>query len=143
MLKPAITFFAGFGLVLIGSMQHDATVKAQMVFAGGAVMVASAVAGLAYLLSLAANQEASMAASPKYKVYSNKNEYVASCKYAEDAAAIVSMRGDGTTIRLGHSVVLWTEGQENLPAGESYDNVAEVCDAREDAHLAKYRSHWK
>lgn len=72
-----------------------------------------------------------MASSPYLKVY-NGNEYVACCKYAEDAAAIVASYGDGTTIRYGHPkrYIVWTEGAENQPAGESYDYVRQVVHAR-------------
>lgn len=72
-----------------------------------------------------------MAATPRYKVYNAENEYVASCKHPEDAAAIVALNGAGTTIRLGHTGFLWREGQESQPAGESYDYVAQTCYARE------------
>lgn len=81
-----------------------------------------------------------MAASPKYKVYSKHGEYLASCKYAEDAAAIVALNGEGSTIRLGHTIILWTEGKETCPAYESYDTVASVVDEREQAHWNKYRA---
>jgi len=69
-----------------------------------------------------------MAGSPLLKVYSATGEYVAACRYAEDAAAIVALRGEGTTIRLGHTKrqTVWTEGQEAQAAGESYDFVGEV-----------------
>ena len=82
-----------------------------------------------------------MASSPRYKVYVLRTvagdgsgaveEYVASCKYAEDAAALVAVLGEGATIRFGHGPVLWAEGREDQSAGESYDHVREVCDARE------------
>lgn len=67
-----------------------------------------------------------MAATPRYKVYTAGGEYVAACKYPEDAAAILAMRGDGATIRDGHakSDIVWTEGVDGQ-AGESYDQVAE------------------
>ena len=71
-----------------------------------------------------------MAASPQYKVYTPTKAYVAACKHAEDAAAIVALYGDGATIRAGHSIVLWTEGAEDAPAGDSYDHVAAVVHAR-------------
>lgn len=73
-----------------------------------------------------------MAASPKLKVYNASGEYVASCKYPSDAAALVSLYGDGATIRHGHrkTDAVWTEGAESQPAGESYDFVAETVHAR-------------
>jgi len=68
-----------------------------------------------------------MAASPDWKVYTDDGEYIASCKYPVDAAAIVNIHGDGTEVRLGHDIVCWVEGQEDQPAGNSYDNVSGTC----------------
>ena len=67
-----------------------------------------------------------MAASPPYKVFNPQGEYVASCKYGEDAAAVVSCYGDGAKIRHRDRMgrVLWHEGAESFPAAESYDMVA-------------------
>lgn len=78
-----------------------------------------------------------MAASPKYKVYAD-GEYVASVKYAEDAAAIVAFRGEGTTIRYSHGATLWTEGKESFSAAESYDRTAVVIWQREREMHQKY-----
>ena len=72
-----------------------------------------------------------MAASPKYKVYTADNEYIASVKYPDIAGALVSVLGEGSTIRIEHKRIVWTEGKEAQPAGESYDFVAEVVYARE------------
>jgi hypothetical protein len=73
-----------------------------------------------------------MNASPKLKIYSASGEYLASCKYGEDAAALVAVLGDGTTIRYGYSRqnIVWTEGKETQPAGESYDFVAKTISVR-------------
>ena len=74
-----------------------------------------------------------MAASPKYKVY-RYGKYIASCKYAEDAAALVAGHA-GAQIRAGHSGgskgALWTEGAEYFSAGDSFDGVAELVAMRE------------
>jgi hypothetical protein len=67
-----------------------------------------------------------MAAAPQFKVYAPGRGYVASCKYVEDAAAIVSLHGAGTTIRFAHRQILWHEGHEAFEASESYDRVAQV-----------------
>lgn len=72
-----------------------------------------------------------MAGSPRYKVYDANNLYQAACKELEAAAALVALYGTGSSIRLGHRAVLWTEGYEAQEAGESYDAVAELADARE------------
>jgi len=66
-----------------------------------------------------------MAASPRLKVYSADGQYLASFKYAEDAACLVAMRGNASTIREGHSTVVWLEGVDGI-AAESYDALAEV-----------------
>jgi hypothetical protein len=68
-----------------------------------------------------------------FHVHNPSGTHVASCEHAEDAAAIVNLYGDGATIRFmqgGHA--LWTEGKEDMPAGESYDFVTEVCEKRLD-----------
>jgi len=49
--------------------------------------------------------------------------------YAEEAACLVSMLGEGATITNGQKAV-WREGKEEQPAGESYDFVAETCAKR-------------
>ena len=73
-----------------------------------------------------------MAATPKYKIFTPDNEYVASCKYVEDAAALVAFRGHGSTIRTGHSKksIVYTNGEDG-EAGESYDVVADIVFNRE------------
>ena len=68
-----------------------------------------------------------MAASPEWKVYRNK-EYIGCCKYAEDAAALVSLGGG--IVKHGHSMVVWSEGQEQFSAGESYDGAARIMESR-------------
>ncbi len=71
-----------------------------------------------------------MAHSPNYKIYRQGGEYVASCKYAEDAAAIVSIWGEGAFVKFQHRVRVWTEGKEDFSAGESYDRAASVMRRR-------------
>lgn len=67
-----------------------------------------------------------MAASPRWKVYSKEGEYLASFKHPEDAAVLLEMRGYGTTLRDGHTKVIWTESPQT-ESGESYDRVAHVA----------------
>jgi hypothetical protein len=74
-----------------------------------------------------------MAGSPKYKVYSPSKEYIASCKHAEGAACLVGMYGDGSTVRLGHGPIIWSEGAEDFSGGNSYDGAAAVMHEREQA----------
>ncbi len=67
-----------------------------------------------------------MAAAPRFKVYDSHGEYQAACKEIEAAAALMSVYGDGSTIRVDHRLIVWREGYESQPAGESYDFVAET-----------------
>jgi len=69
--------------------------------------------------------------SPKYKVYDNDGQYVASCKHLEDAAILVGIGyPDRGTVRLGHGRTLWTNGVDGN-ASESYDGAAQVMADRE------------
>jgi len=68
---------------------------------------------------------------PAWKVYRGR-EYVAACKYVEDAAVLAAAFGAGSSIRWEHSSAwtVWREGAESQSAGESYDHVASVANAR-------------
>lgn len=68
-----------------------------------------------------------MASTPEWKVYRD-GEYVAACKYAEDAAAFVSIAG--SVVKHGHAHVVWTEGAEEFLAANSYDGAARIMEAR-------------
>ena len=64
-----------------------------------------------------------MAASPRWKVYRD-GEYVAACKYPEDAAAIVA---NGGSVKLDHRYVVFEDHPKlNELAAESYDKAAEL-----------------
>lgn len=70
-----------------------------------------------------------MAGSPKYKVYDNDGQYVAACKFAEDAAILVSIGyPDRGEVRLNHSKVLFVSSPES---SDSYDAIAEQIVRRE------------
>lgn len=71
-----------------------------------------------------------MASSPRFKVYTREGEYVAACKHAEHAAAIVGLEGEGATVRLDHKHIIWREGAEDGCALESYDYAAEIMHSR-------------
>ena len=79
-----------------------------------------------------------MAASPNWKVYDSTKRYQAACHEIEAAAALVAFYGDGSTIRAGHSLVVWTEGGEAIPAAESYDVVAATVEQRLDEALRRF-----
>ena len=66
-----------------------------------------------------------MAASPLWEVYRG-GEYVASCRYAEGAAALVAAEPSDAEVRYRHRLVVWREGAEAFGAGESYDRAAQV-----------------
>ena len=68
-----------------------------------------------------------MAASPQFKIY-REGEYVASVKYLEDAAAIVSVSGG--VVKYQHKYTIWTEGSEEFSAGDSFDAAAEIMRER-------------
>lgn len=76
-----------------------------------------------------------MAASPKYKAYSPEGEYVAAFKYITDALLFVdALSTKGTTIRLGHQYVVWTEGNEG-DAQDSHAKAVLLVLAREEKLL--------
>ena len=58
-----------------------------------------------------------------FRIYSAHSEYVGQCKFASDAAVMVSRQGDGATVRVGprgNRAPIWTEGQP----GETGDGYA-------------------
>lgn len=70
-----------------------------------------------------------MASSPSFKVYRD-GEYVAACKYAEDAAMFVATAGGDEVRYYNHRRVLWREGAEAFQASESYDEAAAIMRKR-------------
>lgn len=81
-----------------------------------------------------------MAPTPPWKIYRN-GEYVGACKYAEDAAAFVSVAGG--VVKHGHGLVVWREGEEAFEAGESYDAAAELMEKRRyNSYAAAYEKSY-
>lgn len=70
-------------------------------------------------------------------LFDGAGEYQASCKEIEACAALVTFYGDGATIRAGHTKesTVWTEGEEDHHADESYDGVVETVMERIKARL--------
>ena len=64
-----------------------------------------------------------MGVSPKWKVYDANNQYVASIRDTEGASLLMDLYGDGSTIRLDHRRIVWTEGKDGR-ASQSYDETA-------------------
>lgn len=79
-----------------------------------------------------------MAASPRFKIFNPQGGYIASCVHLEDAAALAALYGDGAQVRDGHQkqYTLWTEGAEQISAGESYDMAAAIMQSRIDQRAA-------
>ncbi len=73
-----------------------------------------------------------MGSTPPFKIINPNGEYVASCKYAEDAAAFIGILGEGSRVLYRHSLPLWFEGREAIPAAESYDQAAQIMHKRID-----------
>lgn len=67
-----------------------------------------------------------MAASPGFKLYDAEGVYQASAKEVEFLAAGIGFYGDGSTIRSGHLLVIWTEGTDGR-ASDSFDVVAQTA----------------
>lgn len=88
-----------------------------------------------------------MGASPRWKVYTYDDKYIASAVHPLYAAMIVAGIGHpGTTIRDGHSrrSVVYTDGVvladgSISDASESYHKVAEVC----RKHAAELREAYR
>jgi hypothetical protein len=70
------------------------------------------------------DEENRMAASPYWKLY-RQGEYVGGMKYAEDAAAACAI-GVADQVRADHRKAVWREGEEKIPAADSYDRAALV-----------------
>lgn len=84
--------------------------------------------------------------APTYKVIHPNGEYIAATKYPVDAAVLVAAYGKGARVKARDRIV-WHEGKESFPAGESYDRVATVIIRREmernqrdhDRQMARHR----
>src|SRR5262252_377953 len=59
-------------------------------------------------------------------VYGPDDKFEGATVYAEMAAALVSVLGDGATVRTKTGHAVWREGAEDEPAFDSYDNAALV-----------------
>ena len=59
---------------------------------------------------------------PQLKVFSPDNEYVAGCKYAEDAICLAQFRGVGAEVRYGHPKrnVVWRISEDDDLTGDGW-----------------------
>ncbi len=85
-----------------------------------------------------------MASAPRFKVFNPQGKYVAACKFAEDAAAVVAVYGKGASIRWLHAKkdLLWTDGVDGS-AGDSLDACAELCHKRLYVIQARIRTDYE
>ena len=63
-----------------------------------------------------------MAASPIWKVYDSGGIYQAACKDVAAAAVLVTWYGFSSTIRYGHTDIVWHEGHDGI-APDSFDQT--------------------
>lgn len=83
-----------------------------------------------------------MTTTTRYRLYDAEGAHIAACKHPEDAAALISIQGEGATIRLGRSAVLWTEGSESWRASESFDRTAaQIVTREENACASRATTH--
>lgn len=69
-----------------------------------------------------------------YSVY-REGELMAATAYPEDAAASVSLLGEGGVVRCtATDAVLWTEGRDGI-AAESFDVAAEIIESKRVANF--------
>lgn len=60
---------------------------------------------------------------PQLKVFSADGEYIAGCKYAEDAIALAQLRGIGASVRYRHSKknIVWLVSEDDDLTGDGWD----------------------
>lgn len=75
-----------------------------------------------------------MASQLVWKIFSGRT-LIATTMYAEDAAALVGLTPAGLVKVDGR--IVWREGQESQPAGESYDATAGLMMHRRRKHHAE------
>ena len=68
---------------------------------------------------------------PQYKVFVD-GEYIASTKYALEAAVLAGLRMDSDVRYGGHARknIIWKEGEEGFSACESWDKAASIMVSR-------------
>ena len=66
-----------------------------------------------------------MPRSPQLKIFAPNREYIASCKYAEDAINLAQFRGIGAEVRKGHEkqFVIWRVSNDDDLTGDGNDII--------------------
>ena len=80
-----------------------------------------------------------MAGTPRYKVFTDRQKYIASCKEIQDAAYLAQSYGEGASVRLGHSkkdIVLLIDADHDA---KSIDELTNEAIAGEDRRAAQYQ----
>lgn len=76
-----------------------------------------------------------------WTVKSDKGKAIGILVHAEDAAALVSLYGDGAKVVYGKGLVVWTQGEAgDGDASESYDCAANTMQERVDAAAKSRKS---
>ena len=70
-----------------------------------------------------------MVTKMRFQVCNEAGGHVASTKDALEAAMLVACMGKGSDVRTKDDIV-WTEGDEEFSAAESYDRAAEIMEKR-------------
>lgn len=68
-----------------------------------------------------------------WKIYSERDRYVAATKFTTEAAMLVAALGDGASVKYQHHTLAWAEGKEGFSAADSYDDAGEMMIARVNA----------
>lgn len=83
-----------------------------------------------------------MAGTPRYKVFTDRQKYIASCKEIQDAAYLAQSYGEGASVRLGHSkkdIVLLIDSDHDA---KSIDELTEDAIAGEEQLKEEWRVKW-
>jgi hypothetical protein len=76
-----------------------------------------------------------MAAAPEWKIYNPRGLYMAATKEPAAALVLAEFYGHGSTVRLGHDLVAWTEN--GTTPWDNYEEAEQIL--RENARRALRR----
>jgi hypothetical protein len=125
-LTQALAAVLGLPPDSVGPRLSEAIVSAAAYIGAAATPTASnKLALLESIVAVAVNTDSGSSALAFF-VVNARGLFMGATVHAEDAAALVALLGDGATVRCNVDSILWSEGSEAFPAGESYDAAAEV-----------------